>query len=72
MSLVGDNVLSFMISTSFNIKNLVVLNIDQVVTLEFEELEPSGVGVPHLHVLASTSVLDIERPTSVGLRLNGL
>jgi hypothetical protein len=56
----GEYILSFGIFVSRNIKNLSILNIHDIGTIESEGLEPSGVGVPHLHVVRSTSILNIE------------
>jgi hypothetical protein len=53
--------LTFFVFVSSNIKNLVVVWIDEVVTLKLEDLPPSRVGAPDLHVARSTRALDIPR-----------
>jgi hypothetical protein len=54
------NWVSFCIFSSSYIKYLVVLNkVDELIVLVFEDLEPSRVGAPDLHVLGSTSALNI-------------
>jgi hypothetical protein len=53
--------LSFLIFTSFNIKYFTVLPVDELAVLILEHLEPSGVSAPDLHVVGSTSTLDIPR-----------
>lgn len=60
VSLPDNNVLAFLVSISRYIKNLVILNVDEVLPGISEELEPSRVSGPHLHVSASASTLDIE------------
>jgi len=42
---------SFFIFTSFNIKNLAVLPVDELFVLILEDLPPSRVGAPDLHVV---------------------
>jgi hypothetical protein len=59
ISILHSNSLSFFIFASSNIKNLVVRWIEEVFILEEENLEPSGVSAPDLHVVGSTSTLDI-------------
>jgi hypothetical protein len=53
--------LTFLVFTSFNIKDLVVVPVDELAVLILEHLEPSWVGAPDLHVIGSTSTLDIPR-----------
>ena len=60
VSLPYNNLLTFFIFALPDIKNLLVLNIDQVLASVSEQLEPSGVGVPHLHVVGSSSTPDIK------------
>jgi hypothetical protein len=55
----NSNSLSFFILLIFNIKNFTVLPIDELVVLELENLEPSRVGRPDLHIFGSTCTLDI-------------
>ena len=50
VSTVGLNVLSFFIVASNNIKNLVVLDVDEFMTLISEELPPSRIGRCHSHI----------------------
>ena len=51
--------LSFYIFTSFNIKNLAVLPVDELFVLILEDLPPSGVSAPDLHVVASSTAGDV-------------
>jgi hypothetical protein len=53
--------LAFLVFATFNIKDLVVIPVDELAVLILEHLEPSGVGAPDLHVVGSTSTLDIPR-----------
>jgi hypothetical protein len=46
----NNNSLSFSISATCNIKNLVVLNVDEHVAFILEDLPPSRVSAPDLHV----------------------
>jgi hypothetical protein len=48
------NWVSFFVFASSNIKYHVVSWISEVFTTELEDLEPSGVGAPDLHVLGLT------------------
>ena len=57
---VDSNISSFLIDSANDFKYLVVLDIDEVSSAISEELEPSRVGVPHLHVVCSSCTLDIE------------
>jgi len=50
VSSVDLNVLSFSIFSTSNIKGFVVLDIDEVFTIKLEDLPPSTVSVPHLHI----------------------
>jgi hypothetical protein len=56
----NTNCLSFFILTSFNVKDLVTLPVDELVILISEDLPPSRVGTPDLHVLGSTRALDVK------------
>jgi hypothetical protein len=56
---VHTDCLSFNILTSSDIKYFTVLPIDELAVLVLEHLEPSGVSAPDLHVVCSTSTLDI-------------
>jgi hypothetical protein len=55
------NWVSFNVFASSNIKDLVVGPVDELVVLILEDLEPSRVGAPDLHVIGSTCTLDIPR-----------
>jgi hypothetical protein len=57
----NSNSLSFYILSSCNIKNLSRLPIDELIVLKLENLEPSGVCRPDLHVVSFTSRLDVPR-----------
>jgi hypothetical protein len=56
----NSNWVSFFILGVGNIKNLVVGPIDELTLLEFEDLEPSRVSGPDLHVVCLSCTLDIE------------
>jgi hypothetical protein len=58
-SSIHNKCLTFFILTVFNFKDLAVCWIDEVFTIKFEDLEPSGVGGPDLHICCSSSALDI-------------
>jgi hypothetical protein len=47
---VNSNSLSFNILGSFHFKYSVILHVDELIFLELENLEPSGVGAPDLHI----------------------
>jgi len=51
--------LSFLIFATSNIKNFIVRPIDELFIFVLENLEPSGVGAPDLHVVGSSSTLDV-------------
>jgi hypothetical protein len=51
MSIPGDDFSSFLILSSVNIKAFLVLPVDEVFILIGEDLPPSGVGAPDLHVV---------------------
>jgi hypothetical protein len=56
------NSLTFFVFASFNIKDLVVIvEVDESVSRVFEELPPSRVCAPDLHVVGFTRALDIPR-----------
>jgi hypothetical protein len=58
--LVPDNNLSsFFVLSSVNIECFTILPVDEVFTFILEDLEPSWVGAPDLHVVGSSSVLDV-------------
>ena len=50
VSLPDNNCLSFNIFVSGNIKNSLVLNVDEVISSVLEDLPPLGTGAPDLHV----------------------
>ena len=54
-----DNWSSFFISSTRNIKYLIVGPVDELLALILEELEPSRVCAPDLHVIGSSSRFDI-------------
>jgi hypothetical protein len=53
------NWVSFFILATSNIKDLVIRPVDELVVLILEDLEPSRVGAPDLHVVGLSSALDI-------------
>jgi len=55
----NTNSLSFLVLGIFHIKHLTALPVDELVVLILEHLEPSGVGAPDLHVVGSSSILDV-------------
>jgi len=57
----NTNLLAFLVFSSSNIKDLAWLPVDELSLLILENLEPSWVGWPDLHVIGSTSALDIPR-----------
>jgi hypothetical protein len=59
------------ISSSLNIKYLTFL-IDNMLSSEFEHLEPSSVGSPDLKVGTSATILDVKRSVLVLLGLDCL
>jgi hypothetical protein len=62
-SVVAPNsyLLAFNIFSSSYIKYLTVLPVDELILFKLEELEPSRVSAPDLHVVGLTSTLDIPR-----------
>jgi hypothetical protein len=52
---------SFFVFTSFNIKDLVVLPVDKLLVLILEDLPPSRVSAPDLHVVTSSTAGDVPR-----------
>jgi hypothetical protein len=62
-SIVAPNTycLSFFIFASSNIKNLVVIPVHELAVLILENLPPSRVSAPDLHVVGFTRALDIPR-----------
>jgi hypothetical protein len=59
VSIVDNNSLTLFIFTTRYIKDLVVRWIVEVFILVIENLEPSRISAPDLHVLGSSSALDI-------------
>jgi hypothetical protein len=57
----NSNSLSFLVLCSSNIKDLIVGPVDELIFVELEDLEPSGVSAPDLHVVGLTSTLDVPR-----------
>jgi hypothetical protein len=55
------NCRTFLIFASFNIEDLVGLPVDELILLILENLPPSRVSAPDLHVIGSTRALDIPR-----------
>jgi hypothetical protein len=55
-----DDLSSFLILSGVNIKAFLVLPVDKVLILIGEDLPPSRVGAPDLHVVSLTRVLDIK------------
>jgi hypothetical protein len=51
---------SFFIFSSSNIKDLVAGEVDELIVIVLEDLEPSRVGAPDLHVVGLTRRFDIE------------
>jgi len=54
-----SNWMSFFILVSFYLENLFALPVDELLTFILEDLEPSRVGAPDLHVVGSSSTLDV-------------
>ena len=52
---------SFFVLISFNFKDLAALPVDELAVLILENLEPSRVGAPDLHIIGSSSTLDVPR-----------
>jgi hypothetical protein len=61
-TVVGPNSysLTFNVFSSLDIKNLVVGPVDELILIVLEELEPSRVGAPDLHVIGFSRILDVE------------
>jgi hypothetical protein len=57
----NTNLLSFLILSSSDIKDFASLPVDKLVGLILEDLPPSRVGAPDLHVVGSSRILDIPR-----------
>jgi hypothetical protein len=55
----NNNSLSFSIFTTWYIKHLLVLDIDEVFTLVLENLPPIGVSAVDLHILVTSIWLDV-------------
>jgi hypothetical protein len=60
VSSIDLDILSFDILSTCNIHDLAVLDVDKILSVELEELEPSTVGVVDLEIGRSTRVLDID------------
>jgi len=58
-SAINSNGLSFVVFAPCNIKTFLVFNVAEVFVTIDEDLEPSRVGAPDLHVVSSTRTLDI-------------
>jgi hypothetical protein len=56
---VNNNSLAFLVFTTSNIKDLVVSWVDKESSFESEQLEPSRVGAPDLHVSGFTCALNV-------------
>jgi hypothetical protein len=56
---IDTNCLSFSILGTCDIKYFTVLPIDELAVLVLEDLEPSRVSAPDLHVVGSTRRLDV-------------
>ena len=54
-----SNCLTFFVSTALDIKDLAVLPVDELLVLILEDLPPSRVGAPDLHVVGSTRASDV-------------
>jgi hypothetical protein len=59
MTLVDDNGLAFSVLVSTDIEASLVLNVAESFISICEDLEPSRVGAPDLHVLSSSSTLNV-------------
>jgi hypothetical protein len=57
----NSNCLTFFILASFNFNDLVVVPVNELVILILENLEPSRVGAPNLHVVGLTRRFDVPR-----------
>jgi hypothetical protein len=53
--------LTFNVFTSLNIKNLIVSNVNELLSSILEDLEPSRASAPDLHVIGFTCTLDVPR-----------
>jgi hypothetical protein len=51
--------LTFFIFAAYYIKAFLVFNVAEMIVSIFEDLEPSRVGAPDLHVVGSSSTLDV-------------
>jgi hypothetical protein len=51
MSLVDNDLLSFNVFVSRNIKNSTILEVDEHLTFILEDLPPVSIGAPDLHVV---------------------
>jgi hypothetical protein len=57
----NSNSLTFLVLWSSYIKNLVICPVNELTLFKFEDLEPSRVSAPDLHVVGFTSTLDVPR-----------
>jgi len=51
----NSNWCSFLILSTFDVKDFAGLPVDELAVFILEDLEPSGVGAPDLHVIGSSS-----------------
>jgi hypothetical protein len=58
---INTNCLAFNIFSSFDIEYFAALPVDELVVFILENLEPSRVSAPDLHVVGSSSALDVPR-----------
>jgi hypothetical protein len=58
---INSNFASFLVLSTKHIKHLAALPVDELFFLILENLEPSRVSAPDLHIVGSTSALDIPR-----------
>jgi hypothetical protein len=56
----NTNSIAFFILRSSYVKDLVIGPVDELIIIVLEDLEPSWVGAPDLHVVGSTWALDVE------------
>jgi hypothetical protein len=59
MSSVDDNLSSFLVIVSVNIKNLSVLNVLESLSFIGEDLPPFTAGAPDLHVSGSSGIFNV-------------
>jgi hypothetical protein len=61
MALVDNNCLAFSVFVSANVEASLILNVAESFIIVCEDLEPSRVSAPDLHVLSLTCALDVPR-----------